>query len=77
METKHCNEFSPAEATDRATPADTRPGAAMRIPSVTQNQPENNFRIVPSAPGESPTRQELEQAVTATNPSVESMESRG
>lgn len=77
MKTKHCKETSPTETFNQATSADTRPGAAMRIPSVTQNRPENGYRIVPSAPGASPTQQELEQDVTATNPSVESMESRG
>lgn len=59
------------------TPADTRPGKAMRIPVITQNMPENGARIVPAAADEAPTQQQIEQAVTATNPSVESMESRG
>ena len=59
------------------TPADTRPGKAMRIPVITQNMPENGARIAPAAAGEAPTQQQIEQAVTATNPSVESMESRG
>lgn len=59
------------------TPADTRPGKAMRIPVITQNMPENGARITPAAAGEAPTQQQIEQAVTATNPSVESMESRG
>ena len=77
MKTKHCNETTAADTFGQATPADTRPGAAMRIPSVTQNRPENGYRIVPSAPGDSPTQQELGQDVTATNPSIESMESRG
>ena len=49
----------------------------MRIPTVTQNMPENGKRITPVAAGEAPTQQQIEQDVTATNPSIESMESRG
>ncbi len=49
----------------------------MRIPTVTQNMPENGKRITPAAAGEAPTQQQIEQDVTATNPSIESMESRG
>lgn len=64
-------------ATAAPTPADTRPGAAMRIPVVTQNQPDEGGHITPSKQGEAPTREELEQDVIATNPSVESMDSRG
>lgn len=59
------------------TSADTRPGKAMRVPVVTQNMPENGERIVPAAAGEAPTQQQIEQDVTATNPSIESMQSRG
>lgn len=53
----------------------------MHIPSVTQVTPENQAsageRIVPTGKTESPSQQELEQDVAATNPSVESMQSRG
>lgn len=53
----------------------------MHIPTVTQIAPENSTlsekKIIPTAQSESPSKQELEQDVVATNPSVESMESRG
>lgn len=53
----------------------------MHIPSVTQITPENSTlsgkKITPTAKSESPSQQELEQDVAATNPSVESMQSRG
>lgn len=53
----------------------------MHIPSVTQITPENSAssseKIKPTGKNESPSQQELEQDVAATNPSVESMESRG
>lgn len=66
-----------ADGKSKMTPADTRPGQAMRVPVVTQNMPENDKRITPAAAGQAPTQQQIEQDVTATNPSVESMESRG
>ena len=50
---------------------------SMQVPVVTQNMPENGKRITPAAAGEAPTQQQIEQDVTATNPSIESMESRG
>jgi len=62
---------------DRATAADTRPGRAMRIPVVTQNIPNDGERVVQPAEGEAPSQQQLEQDVLATNPSIESMQSRG
>ncbi len=49
----------------------------MRIPTVTQEQPTDDRHISPTSQGEEPSQQELEQDVIATNPSVESMESRG
>ena len=53
----------------------------MHIPSVTQVTPENNVssgeKITPTGKTESPSQQELEQDVAATNPSIESMQSRG
>lgn len=53
----------------------------MHIPSVTQIMPESGAlsgkKIEPATDGDSPTQQQLEQDVAATNPSVESMESRG
>lgn len=50
---------------------------AMKIPVVTQNIPSDGKRITTSGNGKEPTRQQLEQDVLKTNPSVESMESRG
>lgn len=55
----------------------TRTDNAMKIPVVTQNVPTDGKRIETSGKGQEPTRQQLEQDVMATNPSVESMESRG
>lgn len=62
---------------DTASRPETHPGKAMRIPVITQNVPKDDRRIEPSAAGEAPSRQQLEQDVMATNPSVESMDSRG
>ena len=77
MKTDHCTHTAAKAQNNERTPADTRPGRAMRIPVITQNMPKNDERIPVSRKGEAPTRQQLEQDVTATNPSVESMESRG
>ena len=55
----------------------TRTDNAMKIPVVTQNVPTDSKRIETSGKGQEPTKQQLEQDVLATNPSVESMESRG
>ena len=49
---------------------------SMQIPVVTQIRPDSG-RIKPTAKGEAVSQQQLEQDVTKTNPSVESMESRG
>ena len=53
----------------------------LHIPSVTQITPESvvlsDKKIKPTGKGESPSQQELEQDVAATNPSIESMQSRG
>lgn len=57
--------------------SNTRTDNALKIPVVTQNIPTDSKRIEVSAKGEEPTRQQLEQDVLVTNPSVESMESRG
>lgn len=76
MKSDPTNFFGP-DAEHPMTSADTRPGKAMRVPVVTQNMPENGERIVPAAAGEAPTQQQIEQDVTATNPSIESMQSRG
>lgn len=60
---------------------EARHGESMRVPTVTQTAPDDSSgpcgRIVPSAEGEEPSREQLEQDVMITNPSVESMESRG
>lgn len=77
MKTNHCPNTSVETNDNQMTPADTRPGRAMRIPVITQNTPKNDERIPVARKGEAPTRQQLEQDVTATNPSVESMQSRG
>lgn len=50
---------------------------SLRTPTVTQNIPRDDIRIAPSGKDEEPSRQQLEQDVMATNPSLESMESRG
>ncbi|MDE7344965.1 MAG: hypothetical protein K2N02_05315 [Alistipes sp.] len=76
MEKNDCNKPM-SGPNDRMTPADTRPGCAMRVPVVTQNMPETGKRITPAAAGEAPTQQEIEQDVTATKPSIESMDCRG
>lgn len=69
---------SPAEERTRH---EARHGESLRVPTVTQTAPDDDNspceRIVPSARGEAPSRQQLEQDVMITNPSVESMESRG
>ncbi len=53
----------------------------MHIPAVTQITPENEAssdeKITPTGKTESPSQQELVQDVVTTNPSVESMQSRG
>ena len=53
---------------------------AMQVPVVTQDNPNdaaNSRRIAPKDDTETTTRSQLEQDVMITNPSVESMESRG
>ena len=53
---------------------------AMQVPVVTQDNPNdaaNGNRIVPKDDTEATTKDQLEQDVMITNPSVESMESRG
>jgi len=76
MKTDYCKERSAAAAAETDT-HETRHGEAMRVPVVTQNVPNDGRHVSVSAKGEEPTRQQLEQDVMATNPSVESMESRG
>ena len=80
MEKTDCSKPMPGQ-NNKMTPADTRPGCAMRIPTVTQNMPDDTFDeggpMVATHGDEPPTRRELEQDVTMTNPSVESMEGRG
>ena len=53
----------------------------MHIPSVTLVTTEtdgiSSTKIEPTGKDEPPSQKELEQDVTATNPSVDSMESRG
>lgn len=72
-------ERSVENKTDIQTP--TSHEHPMHIPSVTQITPENEAssgeKISPTGKTESPSQQELEQDVVATNPSVESMQSRG
>lgn len=65
-------EHRTAETKDAASRSDE----PMRIPVITQNRPDSR-RIEPSAENEPVSQQKLEQDVIATNPSVESMESRG
>lgn len=67
----------PAEQNPASTGLDARHDASMRIPVVTQNIPRDDCRIAATDQGEEPSRQELEQDVMATNPSIESMDSRG
>lgn len=54
---------------------------ALQIPVITQNMPDDTFDSagpITAAKGDStPTQRELEQDVTMTNPSVESMDGRG
>ena len=69
-----------ASAEERAR-HEARHGESMRVPTVTQTAPDARQQpLLPhraSAKGESPSREQLEQDVMITNPSVESMESRG
>lgn len=83
METSK-NKNTAAGCADKNMPENQTPTSheqPMHIPSVTQITPENSTlsgkKITPTAKSESPSQQELEQDVAATNPSVESMESRG
>jgi len=75
------NPACPAEREREAKRQAAREEKAMQTPVVTQNTaddtPAGNGPIIPSGCGETPTRRELEQDVMMTNPSVESMESRG
>lgn len=78
------NKNTAAGCADKNLPKNQTPTSheqPMHIPSVTQITPENSTlsgkKITPTAKSESPSQQELEQDVAATNPSVESMESRG
>ena len=73
-----------ADCNDTGKPQNQTPTTheqPMHIPSVTQITPESGAlsgkKIEPATVGESPTQQQLEQDVATTNPSVESMESRG
>lgn len=54
---------------------------AMQVPVVTQNMPDDAFDgqgpIIATYGDTAPTQRELEQDVTMTNPSVESMDGRG
>ena len=57
-----------------------RSDKAMQVPVVTQDNPNdasNGRRIAPKNDTETTTKDQLEQDVMITNPSVESMESRG
>ena len=53
----------------------------MHIPSVTQVRPEDAMlrgeKIYSDGTNDTPSQKELEQDVIATNPSVDSMQSRG
>ncbi len=53
----------------------------MDVAVITQTTPDDAIargeRITPTDAGEEPSRAQLEQDVMTTNPSVESMESRG
>ncbi len=58
----------------------SRRDRAMQVPVVTQNMPDDAFGqgpIIATYGDTAPTQRELEQDVTMTNPSVESMEGRG
>lgn len=83
METSK-NKNTSAGCADKNLPKNQTPTSheqPMHIPSVTQITPENSAssseKIKPTGKNESPSQQELEQDVAATNPSVESMQSRG
>lgn len=73
-----------ADCNDTVKPQNQTPTTheqPMHIPSVTQITPESGVlsdtKIEPATDGDTPTQQQLEQDVAATNPSVESMQSRG
>lgn len=77
MNTDTLDKRSAEERDARTAQQEARTDRSMRIPTVTQIQPTDDRRIAPTLQGEEPSQQELEQDVIATNPSVESMESRG
>lgn len=73
---KHKCMNDPHSGQPKMTPTDTRPSTTMRIPVVTQNTPEERRMPAPDR-SQAPSQEQLEQDVIATNPSVESMDSRG
>ena len=70
------NEFRREEREREAGRTERRLDDTMKVPVVTQNTPDSN-RIEPASKDGAVSQSQLEQDVTATNPSVESMESRG
>jgi len=74
--TEDNNRFRREEREREAEKTERRLEKSMQIPVVTQIRPDSG-RIEPTGKGKAVSQQKLEQDVTATNPSVESMESRG
>lgn len=70
------NKFRREEREREAGRTERRLDDAMKVPVVTQNTP-GGGRVEPAAKDGAVSQSQLEQDVTATNPSVESMESRG
>lgn len=70
------NRFRREDREREAERTEKRLENSMQVPVVTQIRPDSG-RIKPTAKGEAVSQQQLEQDVTKTNPSVESMESRG
>ena len=71
------NRFRREERKREAERTEERLENSMQVPVVTQIKPDAKKRIDPTPKGEAVSQQQLEQDVTKTNPSIESMESRG
>ncbi len=70
------NRFRREERRRDAENTERRLEKSMRIPVVTQTKPDSG-RIEPTGKDDHVSQRQLEQDVAKTNPSVESMESRG
>lgn len=76
MKCSEDNVFRAAERERDAAKTERRLDDSMKVPVVTQTAHDGG-RIEPPAKDGAVSQRKLEQDVMATNPSVESMESRG